>query len=56
MNPFLTRPQRSHSVLEIVLCIALALWLGCMACLLTGCSPPSVQSADTLPLSEVLYQ
>jgi hypothetical protein len=56
MNPFLTRPHRSHSVLEIVLCIAIALWLGCMACLLTGCAPASVQSADTLPLSEVLYQ
>ena len=56
MNPFITHPQRSHSVLEIVLCIALALWLGSMACLLTGCAPPQVQSAETPPLSEVLYQ
>lgn len=56
MNPLITRPNRSHSMLEIVLCIALALWLGCMASLLTGCAPPQVQSAESPPLSEVLYQ
>jgi hypothetical protein len=56
MNPLVTRPNRSHCMLEIVLCIALALWLGCMACLLTGCAPPQVHSAETPPLSEVLYQ
>jgi hypothetical protein len=56
MNPLITRPNRSHSMLEIVLCIAIALWLGCMACLLTGCAPPQVHSAETPPLSEVLYQ